>query len=145
MTARHALVASRQTVMDKLRFNLVSPEREIMSADVDQVDVPGTEGMFGVLPNHAPFMSALAPGVVRVRNGAVETRIFVRGGFADITPAGLTVLAEEAINVAELDAAAIARRIKDAEEDLLDADAHPETRRHAEESLRQLKELQAAL
>ena len=130
---------------DKLHFNLVSPEKQLMSADVEQVDVPGSEGVFGVLPNHAPFMSTLAPGVVRVRDGGKETRVFVRGGFADVTPEGLTVLAEEAIMVAELDRAEIDRRIKECEEDLADADTTLETRTRAEAELHQLKELMAAL
>jgi F-type H+-transporting ATPase subunit epsilon len=130
---------------DKLHFNLVSPERELMSKDVDQVDVPGTEGLFGVLPNHAPFMSTLAPGVVKVTNGGEVTRIFVRGGFAEVTPEGLTILAEEAVPVAELKGEEIARRIRHAEEDLSDKDTLPETRLEAERTLAQLKELQAAL
>jgi F-type H+-transporting ATPase subunit epsilon len=130
---------------DKLHFNLVSPERELMSKDVDQVDVPGTEGLFGVLPSHAPFMSTLAPGVVKVTNGGEVTRIFVRGGFAEVTPEGLTILAEEAVPVAELKGEEIARRIRHAEEDLSDKDTLPETRLEAERTLAQLKELQAAL
>ena len=129
----------------KLHFNLVSPERQLMSEDVDQVDVPGAEGIFGVLPNHAPFMSTLSPGVVKVKSAGAETRIFVRGGFAEVTPMGLTILAEEAVPVAELNREAIARRIKDAEEDLADADTAPETRIHAQRELAQLKELEAAL
>ena len=130
---------------DKLSFNLVSPEKQLLSEDVDQVDVPGADGIFGVLPNHAPFMSTLAPGVVHVRNGGDENRIFVRGGFADVTPAGLTILAEEAIFVADLDAQEIARRIKDCEEDLSDSDTQPTTLARAQAELAQLKELQAAL
>lgn len=131
--------------MAKLHFTLVSPEREVMAADVDQVDLPGAEGMMGVLANHAPFMTALAPGVVVVRNGGEQTRVFVRGGFADVTPAGLTILAEEAVPVKELDAARIAARIRNAEQDLADADVMPETRIFAERELRELKDLQAAL
>ena len=130
---------------EKLHFNLVAPERQLASEDVDQVDVPGSEGQFGVLPNHAPLMTALAPGVVRIRNGAEENRIFVRGGFAEVTPAGLTILAEEAVPVKELDAAALRERIKNAEQDLIDNDTTPETRRHAEAELQQLKEMLAAL
>jgi len=130
---------------DRLHFTLVSPEREVMSQDVDQVDVPGSNGVFGVLPRHAPFMSTLLPGVVKVRDGSTETRVFVRGGFADVTPAGLTVLAEEAFMVAELDPKDIARRIKECEEDLADTDTLPETRERAEAELRGLKELQSAL
>lgn len=131
--------------MAQLRFSLVTPERELASEDVDQVDVPGTEGMFGVLPNHAPFMSALAPGVVRVRKGDKEHRIFVRGGFAEVTPSGLSVLAEEAIPVSQLDAAKIAERVKAAEDDIADPAATPETRARAEAELAQMKELLAAL
>jgi F-type H+-transporting ATPase subunit epsilon len=130
---------------DKLHFNLVSPEREIMSADVDMVEAPGVEGLFGVLPNHAPFMTVLAPGVVRVKNGADETRVFVRGGFAEVTAVGLTILAEEAIPVAELSREMIAERIKWAEADLADAEASAETRTAAEQTLRRLKEVSAAL
>lgn len=130
---------------DKLHFDLVSPERQLMSADVDQVDAPGAEGVFGVLANHAPVMTTLVPGVVRVVDGGQETRIFVRGGFAEVTPAGLTILAEEAIPLAELDTAAIAERIKNAEQDLSDADATTETRACAEVELARLKEIQASL
>lgn len=129
---------------DKLHFNLVSPERELMSADVDQVDIPGTEGWIGVLPNHSPFMTTLAPGMIRVKSGADEKRFFVRGGFAEITPAGLTVLAEEAVKAEDLDAAAIARRIQHAEEDLADADTD-EKKQNAQQSLDRLKEVQASL
>lgn len=130
---------------DKLHFNLVSPERELISEDVDMVEAAGVEGMFGVLPNHAPFMTVLAPGVVKVKNGADERRIFVRGGFAEVTPVGLTILAEEAIPVAELSRDMIAERIRDAEEDLADADSTQETREAAETTLVRMKELQAAL
>lgn len=130
---------------DKLHFNLVSPERQLASEDVDQVDVPGSEGIFGVLANHAPVMTNLAPGVVRIKNGGSEARIFVRGGFAEVTPAGLTILAEEAIPVKDLDAAEIARRIRHCEQDLADADTTQATRERAEAELVQLKDLQAAL
>lgn len=130
---------------DKLRFELVAPERLLVSEDVDQVDVPGIEGVFGVLVNHAPAMAVLAPGVVRVRNGGDETRIFVRGGFAEVTPAGLTILAEEAIPVMELDRAQIQLRIKNAEEDLADTDATYDSKTRAERELRELRDLEAAL
>jgi len=129
---------------DKLLFTLVSPERELMSEDVDQVDIPGAEGWIGVLPNHAPLMTTLAPGMMRIKTGPDEKRIFVRGGFAEISPAGLTVLAEEAIPAGELDARAIAQRVKNAEEDLADADTG-EKKFAAQQSLDRLKELQTAL
>jgi F-type H+-transporting ATPase subunit epsilon len=82
---------------NKLHFSLVSPARELFSGEVDHVIAPGSEGEFGVLANHAPFMTTLKNGVVRVLEGdTVKMRIFVRGGFADVTPEGLTILAEEA-------------------------------------------------
>lgn len=85
---------------EKLHFSLVSPARELFSGEVDHVIAPGTEGEFGVLANHAPFMTTLKNGIVRVLEGdAVKMRIFVRGGFADVTPDGLTILAEEARNL----------------------------------------------
>ena len=130
---------------EKLHFNLVSPEKELFSDDVDMVEAPGVEGIFGVLPNHAPFMTVLAPGVVKVRNGDDERRIFVRGGFAEVTPVGLTILAEEAIPVAELSREMIAERIRNAEEDLGAGDATQETREAAETTLARMKELQAVL
>lgn len=103
---------------DKLHFSLVSPSRELFSGKVDHVIAPGTEGEFGVLAHHAPFMTTLKNGIVRVLEGdAVKMRIYVRGGFADVTPAGLTILAEEARNltdvkVGEVDAEIEAARLK---------------------------------
>jgi F-type H+-transporting ATPase subunit epsilon len=83
----------------KLRFSLVSPERELFSGAVDQVDAPGSEGDFGVLAGHAPFMTTLKEGRVKAYNDDV-TRVFeVRGGFADVTAEGLTILAEYAEEV----------------------------------------------
>jgi F-type H+-transporting ATPase subunit epsilon len=81
----------------KLHFSLVAPERQLFSADVDQVDAPGLEGDFGVLAGHAPFMTALKAGAVKVYDGST-TRVFnIEGGFADVTPQGLTILAEHAV------------------------------------------------
>jgi len=81
----------------KLHFSLVAPERQLFSAEVDQVDAPGVEGDFGVLYGHAPFMTALKAGAVTVYEGS-STRVFnIEGGFADVTPAGLTILAEQAV------------------------------------------------
>jgi F-type H+-transporting ATPase subunit epsilon len=131
--------------MALLKFELVSPERLLLSADVQQVTVPGTEGLFTVLPNHAPVLSTLRPGVVDVvtSEGTVE-RIFVRGGFAEVNPHGLTVLAEVAIPLAELDSNALESQIRDAEEDVSDAQ-DDETRRRAQESLDHLRELRAVV
>jgi len=106
---------------DKLNFALVSPERELFHGEVDQVVVPGVEGEFGVLPNHAPVISMIRPGALRILNGADERRIFVNGGFADVTPAGLTVLAEDAVDLADVDLAKVDQDIKDAQEDIRDA------------------------
>ncbi|MFN4296392.1 MAG: ATP synthase F1 subunit epsilon [Brevundimonas sp.] len=83
----------------KLNFSLVSPEREVFSGLVDQVDAPGVEGDFGVLPDHAPFMTALREGAVTIRDGAAVRRFAVKGGFADVNAAGLTILAEEAAEI----------------------------------------------
>jgi len=85
---------------DKLHFSLVSPERELFSGEVDQVDAQGTEGDFGVFAHHAPFMTALKSGIVRVFNDGQSRRYQVEGGFADVTPDGLTILAEKAVEVA---------------------------------------------
>ena len=84
----------------KLNFSLVSPEREVFSGQVDQVDAPGVEGDFGVLPEHAPFMTALREGPVTVYDGQGVRRFEVRGGFADVNAGGLTILAEEAAEIA---------------------------------------------
>ena len=107
---------------DKVEFELVSPERLLLSEPVDMVVVPGAEGDFGVLVRHAPMISAVRPGVIRVFEGAeVRDRIFVAGGFAEVTPARCTVLAEEAIPVGDIDAAAIEAELKDLREDAADA------------------------
>jgi F-type H+-transporting ATPase subunit epsilon len=83
----------------KLRFSLVSPERELFAGDVDQVDAPGSEGAFGVLVGHMPFMTTLREGRIHVHLGEGERVWEVKGGFADVTPEGLTILAEEASEV----------------------------------------------
>ncbi|MEQ1865833.1 MAG: F0F1 ATP synthase subunit epsilon [Micropepsaceae bacterium] len=131
--------------MAKLHFDLVSPERLLISADVDQVDVPGSEGDFGVLANHAPVMTTLRPGVLTIQaKGQAGEKFFVRGGFAEVTLQGLTVLAEEAMPLADLDTAALEARIKNAEED--EADAKDDaTRRRAQDQLNALRELRTAL
>ena len=85
---------------DKLHFSLVSPERELFSGLVDQVDAPGSEGDFGVLAGHAPFMTTLREGPVTVHNDGAKRVYEVRGGFAEVTPEGLTILAEHAVEAA---------------------------------------------
>ena len=100
---------------EKLNFSLVSPARELFSGEVDHVIAPGSEGEFGVLPNHAPFMSTLRSGRVRIIDGDEVHRYFVHGGFADVTPEGLTILAEEAIRLEDLDHDGILDAIAEAE------------------------------
>ena len=130
---------------EKLHFELVSPEKLLISGNATQVVVPGSEGAFAVLPGHAPVMSTLKPGVLDVTmDGEAEQRIFVRGGFAEGGPESLTVLAEQAIPMAELDSAAIAEEVRNAEDDVKDA-RDDETRGRAQERLDHLKQLQASL
>lgn len=129
---------------EPFQFELVSPERLLMSEPVDQVVVPGAEGYFTVLKGHAPFMSTMKPGVVDVINGGETFRIFVRGGFAEVNPDGLTVLAEEAIPLADVDPEMLAQQVRNAEEDVADA-KDGAVRDAAETRLQQLKEVQAAL
>lgn len=125
---------------DKLTFNLVTPERQLMSEPVDHVVVPGADGYFGVLPNHAPLMSTILPGVLTVINGGAETKIFVVGGFAEVTPDGLTVLAEEATLAADLKGDALSSRITAAEKALADA-ANDDERLAQNQALEQLRAL----
>ncbi|WP_026941095.1 ATP synthase F1 subunit epsilon [Hellea balneolensis] len=87
---------------DKLQFSLVSPEVELFTGEVDQVDIPGSEGDLGILPNHSPLMAAIRTGAITVYADGAETQYFVQGGFADVTPAGLTVLAERAALLSEV-------------------------------------------
>ncbi|MCB1380653.1 MAG: F0F1 ATP synthase subunit epsilon [Alphaproteobacteria bacterium] len=131
--------------MAGLHFELVSPSRLLFSGDVDSVMIPGTEGEMTVLPAHAPLLSTLRPGVVTVgKPGGGSDRIFVRGGLAEVNPQGLTVLAEVAIPLAELNTEALAQQIKNAEEDLADA-KDDEARRKAAENVEHLKALKSAI
>jgi len=128
-----------------IHFELVSPEKLLFSGDVESVVVPGSEGEFTVLAGHAPFMSTMRPGVVAIAEAPGKSqRLFVRGGFADVAPTGLTILAEQAIPLDELDAAKLDADIKDAEEDVADATTD-DARRTASEKRDQLRELKAAL
>jgi len=130
--------------MPSFQFELVSPERLLFAGEVDSVVVPASEGQITVLKDHAPFMSTMKPGVVEVSDGARTQRLFVRGGFADVSAKGLTILAEQAVTVEELDLAAIDAEIKNAEEDFNDARTD-DARRAASERLSQLREVKAAL
>ena len=102
--------------MATFHFDLVSPERLLLSGEVEQVDVPGSEGYFGVLAGHAPFVTTLRPGILTIKQGGSEERIVVLGGFAEVSPSGLTVLADHAAPVADFDRALLAQHIKMTEE-----------------------------
>src|SRR5476649_1188020 len=106
----------------KIAFELVAPERLLLSCTADMVTVPGTEGYMGVMAGHAPVVTTLRAGMIDVNVGGKDDRYFIRGGFAEIGPAKITVLAEEAIPFTELDLAVLDQRIKDAQEDELAAD-----------------------
>jgi F-type H+-transporting ATPase subunit epsilon len=116
--------------LDKVPFNLVAPERTLVSTEVDMVVVPGAEGDFGVLPQHSLLISLLRPGVIEIyQSSQVTERIFVGGGFAEVNERGCTVLAEEAMPVSELVMEQARRRLSDAEDDLRDATSETERRR----------------
>ncbi len=107
---------------EKIVFELVSPARLLISAPAEMVVVPGTEGDFGALPGHAPMIATVRPGVIDMHDkGKVDRRIFVSGGFAEVTEERVTVLAEEAIPVAELSKDAAAARKKEAKSAIEDA------------------------
>jgi len=107
---------------DPFKFELVSPERLLVSGEVEQVLVPGAEGDMTVLAHHAPLLTTLRPGLLDIGYASGEhQRYFIRGGFAEVGPSGLTVLAETAVDLVELDAGRLAGAIKDAEEDVADA------------------------
>jgi F-type H+-transporting ATPase subunit epsilon len=104
---------------DTTEFELVSPERLLVSEPVEMVVVPGAEGDFGVLPGHAPFISTLRPGLIIIyENRQPKEAIFVAGGVAEVTPERCTVLAEEAIKIAEADRAMVEGRVQEAREAL---------------------------
>ena len=130
---------------DAYKFELVSPERLLVSEAIDQVVIPGTEGEMTVMANHAPVMTTLKPGVVKVRTTAgKDDRYVVFGGFADILPDGCTVLAESAVHVDDVNRDELTRRIQEAREDVADAKTD-EARRVANENLEHLKDLQRSL
>jgi F-type H+-transporting ATPase subunit epsilon len=125
-------------------FELVSPNKVLFSGPARAVVVPGNEGDFQVLGDHAPVMTSVRPGVVGIDDAhGKHIRIFVRGGFADVGPLGLILLAETAIPFEELSSEELSQEIKDAEEDL--ADASEEQKRLAQEKLDRLRELKDAM
>lgn len=128
---------------EPLKFDLVSPDRLLVSQEVESVVVPGAEGYFTVFARHAPIISTLKPGRIEMKDMDGATRMFfVRGGFADVTPSGLTILADQALPLEDLDAAALQQAIRDAEEDVADAGTDELRRRSAESKLNELRDVQ---
>ncbi len=109
--------------MATFQFDLVSPERLLLSGQVDQVDVPGSEGYFGVLPGHAPMVSALRPGILTIKREGGEIKVVIFGGFAEVSASGLTVLADSAVMAEEFDAAMLSEQIQAAEQKIAKLDA----------------------
>jgi F-type H+-transporting ATPase subunit epsilon len=130
--------------MATFHFDLVSPEKLLFSGEVTQVDVPGSEGDFGVLAGHAPIVTRLRPGILVIYGERDALRIVVGGGFAEVGPAGLTVLADMAVPVDEFDVAQLAGVIKDTEEDVADETDEWKRDRLADK-LDRLRALRAAL
>jgi F-type H+-transporting ATPase subunit epsilon len=102
--------------MATFHFELVSPEKLLFSGDVEQVDVPGAEGDFGVLAGHAPMVSTIRPGILTVRGAGGEQKIVVLGGFAEVSAAGLTILADLADSVTDIDRTMITTKIGELEQ-----------------------------
>lgn len=130
---------------DSFPFELVSPERLLVSEQVESVVIPGSEGEMTVMAHHAPVMTTLKPGVIRVRNAAgQETRYVAFGGFADITPQGCTVLAESALPAAQFSREDLARRVETARAEVANApDEHSRTK--LEEFLNHLAHVEDAI
>jgi F-type H+-transporting ATPase subunit epsilon len=127
----------------KIAFDLVSPERLLLSTEADMVTVPGTEGYLGVMAGHAPLVTTLRAGMIDVQVNGHDDRYFIRGGFAEIGPAKVTVLAEEAVPMTELDLAVLDQRIADAQDDEIAAKSEVE-RLKASQLVDDLKLVRAA-
>ena len=130
--------------MTTFSFELVSPERQLFSGAVTQVVVPGADGDFGILAGHAPFVSSIRPGILTIFGEGQPKRLYIRGGFAEVSGGTLTVLAEQAVAVEDIDVGQIDRDIKAAEEDLADAKTD-DTRSRAAQKLAQLNDVKAVI
>ncbi len=128
---------------ETFQFSLVSPEREVVSDAVEHVIVPGVNGDFGVLPRHAPFMTTLRAGALVILKENAARKIFVRGGFADVTPEGLTVLAEDAASLDDVSPSDLDEQLQAARARLADADEA--TRPAAEAEVERLQAMVQAL
>ena len=128
---------------DKMSFSLVSPERQLASGEAEMVVIPGMEGDLGALPGHAPFLTTLRPGVVSVTDGGSATEYFVTGGFAEVSPEGVAILAEEATERAEVDGAYLDGKLEDATKAL--ESASDDGKRAAQQLVDDLKAAKDAL
>ena len=128
---------------DTLQFDLVSPERKLASIEATSVQIPGMGGDFTAMPQHAPFLTTLRPGVVRVTGAGETVEFVVTGGFAEVSPTAATILAEYATPRGEVDAGVIGGILSQAESEL--ADAPPELRMAAGQRVRDVIALQAQL
>ena len=129
--------------MATFHFDLVSPEKLAFSGEVDQVDIPGAEGDFGVLANHAPVVAAVRPGILTVITGNSKQKIIVLGGLAEVSEKGLTVLADTATSIEELDRAKFAATIEEMEAKLTEKEGSELD--HAIERLDHFKSIQNEL
>ena len=117
-----------------VQFELVSPEKLLLSEEVEMVVIPGAEGDFGVLPGHTPVISTVRPGIIHIfQGGSVKTRIFIAGGFAEVTAERCTVLAEEAIPLDDIVREDVEKALQDAIEDVSDAGDNASERALAEQ------------
>ena len=121
---------------ETVEFELVSPARLIKSEPVEMVVVPGAEGDIGVLPGHSPLIATVRPGVIEIHEGGdIKERIFVAGGFCEISPERCTVLAEEAIEVSSIDKATTQKRLEDANSLWQNADGTSKSKAAAEQRI----------
>jgi F-type H+-transporting ATPase subunit epsilon len=128
---------------DTLTFDLVSPERKLASVEATAVQIPGMNGDFTAMPNHAPFLTTLRPGVVKVTTAAETAEYVVTGGFAEISPTAANILAEDAVLLPEADRSMLEGLVARAEREL--ADAPPEARMAAGQRVRDLITLRSQL
>ncbi len=129
---------------DTFKFELVSPERLLISDDVETVVVPGADGNFEVMSGHAPFISTLRAGVLEI-DGKDDNKVYVRGGFAEAGADSLTVLAQQAVNLSDLDKDALAKEIASVEGEIKEADEGSDAFLSAQQAFDQLKQLQDQL
>ena len=118
--------------MSKIQFDLVSPERLLLSQQVDTVTILGREGYMGIMAGHMALVSTLRAGMIDMKENGVDTRFFIKGGFANINATQVTVLAEEAIPMTELDLSVLDQRILDAQEDEIAAQTDAERQKAAQ-------------